>query len=127
MRSATDYLYARQQLVGETVPDRPDHLARRYVYAHGVPVAVIDYPRGQALKPNMKHGGYATQATDYAQALLDRVSGRSPRIAYVHANEIGTPVAVTDGAQRVQWRAQYRLYGGAKWPRQQAPRRIRSR
>ncbi len=95
MRSATDYLYARQQLVGETVPDRPDRLARRYVYAHGVPVAVIDYPRGQMLKPTGKHGGYATQATDYPQALLDRVSGRSPRIAYVHANEIGTPVAVT--------------------------------
>jgi RHS repeat-associated protein len=110
----TEFLYFRQQLVAETMPNRPDLLARRYVYAHGVPVAVIDYPQGQALRAESDWtNGSMTRAVSLAYALIDTVTGRAPRVAYVHANEIGTPVAVTDAAQKVVWRAQYRVYGEA--------------
>jgi RHS repeat-associated protein len=96
------------------MPNRPDLLARRYVYAHGVPVAVIDYPQGQALRAESDQtNGSVARAVSLAYALADTVTGRAPRVAYVHANEIGTPVAVTDAARKVVWRAQYRVYGEA--------------
>ena len=112
---ATDYLFARQQLVAETVPNDPALLARRYVYAHNVPVAVIHYPHGQRMRAHAAAStGPAARAADYGHALLDRLAGRAAQIVYLHANEIGTPVAATNSAQRVLWRAQHRIYGEAQ-------------
>src|SRR5690606_17301410 len=116
----TDYLWQGMRLVGETVPearatvsdgqrepkaDAP-RLARRYVYAHKVPVALIDYTDGAEFR-DQGDGGM----TAWFGALWRWLSADAGELRFVHANEIGTPVAVSDSQARVIWRARPTAYG----------------
>lgn len=108
--NSTQYLWHQHRLAAE-VRERPGAaptLSRRHVYAHGVPVATIDYPAGRALSLHRP----PWQQT--VLALWDRMRGQAPRLHFVHANEIGAPVAVTDPRRRVVWRAAYQAYGSAR-------------
>lgn len=88
-----DYFYLNNQLVAQTDqassagPGGPDSplITRRYVYAHHVPVAIIDY----------------TVQTPTGQAY------------FVHADAQGAPRLMTDGEQRIRWQADYSPLGKA--------------
>ena len=108
-------------MVGETVPEGASKMAteaatwegefrlsRRYVYAHGVPVAVIDHEGGAVLQTQPSGAGA------WASALWRWVSESAPRITSVHSNEIGTPIAATDARGKLIWRAEYSAYGLVK-------------
>ncbi|MFY9478530.1 MAG: DUF6531 domain-containing protein, partial [Aquabacterium sp.] len=109
----TQYLWQGMKLVAETQPQAisaaakvyPAKLARRYVYAHSVPVAVIDYADGAELRADEGDVGA------WFVALWRWLSADGGELRFVHANEIGTPVAVTDAKARVIWRAKPTAYG----------------
>ncbi|TAH48574.1 MAG: hypothetical protein EYC67_05055, partial [Betaproteobacteria bacterium] len=106
---STQFLWDSYRLVGEVAEEQGSpRLKRRYVYAHGVPVAILDYPAGRQL---------ATQGAPLSEALRalrELLGGTAPQVRYIHANEIGTPTAVTDESGRVVWRAAHTLYGEAR-------------
>jgi len=111
----TSYLYWQQRLVAQSVAGQPDRIARRYVYAHGVPVALIDYPRGQPLADvDEQPEALWVRTRALLRAALAWINGSSVQLHFVHANEIGTPTAVTDGNRRVLWRARLSAYGEAR-------------
>ncbi|RZL10297.1 MAG: hypothetical protein EOP40_06875 [Rubrivivax sp.] len=112
----TQYLWQGMKLVAEMLPqavsqagngqdEAPAKLARRYVYAHGVPVAVIDYADGAKLRRDERGVGA------WFVAVWRWIGRGDGELRYVHANEIGTPVAVTDAKARVIWRARPTAYG----------------
>ena len=110
----TQYLWQGLKLVAETRPQTVSakdakassaKLARRYVYAHNVPVAVIDYADGAELQED------EDSISAWFIALWRWVSADGGELRFVHANEIGTPVAVTDAKARVIWRAKPTAYG----------------
>ncbi|NBD22228.1 hypothetical protein GTZ97_16355, partial [Aquabacterium fontiphilum] len=115
----TQYLWQGMTLVAETAPTHTTgaaepssapRLARRYVYAHHVPVAVIDYEQGAELRPPESTEGLGA----WFAALWRWVSQHPGELRFIHANEIGTPVAVTDAQARLIWRAKptaYTAYG----------------
>jgi RHS repeat-associated protein len=118
----TQYLWQGMTLVAETAPTSiggsregasAPRLARRYVYAHQVPVAVIDYEEGAELRAPESTEGLGAWFT----ALWRWVSQQPGELRFIHANEIGTPVAVTDAQARLIWRAKpttYTAYGVLK-------------
>jgi hypothetical protein len=92
----TQYLWQGMKLVAETQPQAVSaaakgveasaaKLARRYVYAHSVPVAVIDYADGAELRAD--EGGVGA----WFVAVWRWISNGSGELRYVQANEIGVP------------------------------------
>lgn len=105
----THFLWQGHRLVGEASDMRGQiRLKRRYVYALGVPIALIDYPDGRVL----------SEGAGIFERMIEpgwqRLRGRGAAIRYIHANEIGTPTAVTDNAQAVLWRARHAAFGEAE-------------
>lgn len=79
----THYLYDQHQRVAEASAQGGEwRVTRRYVYAHQVPVAVIEYAKDQ-----------------------------TPALLYVHADSVGLPRLVTDRFQRVRWRGRFTPFG----------------
>ncbi len=106
---STLFLWNSYRLAGEALDeDGMPRLKRRYVYAHGVPIALLDYPAGRPL------GSKVTALTDVLHTIREFVTRTTPQVRYIHANEIGTPVAVTDERSRVIWRARHSLFGEAR-------------
>lgn len=107
--SSTLFLWDSCRLAGEAVEeDGMPRLKRRYVYAHGVPVALLDYPAGRPL------ANQVTALTDVLRTVREFITRTAPQVRYVHANEIGTPVAVTDERRQVIWAARHSLFGAAR-------------
>lgn len=108
----TQYLWQDHRLAAEVTEPAAagatPTLSRRYIHAHGVVVATLDYPSGRALGPR------PAPWLETVLALWDRVRGKAPQLHHVHGNEIGAPVAVTDTRRRVVWRADYAAYGAAR-------------
>lgn len=108
----THYLWQGMKLVAETRPQTTNasasavQLSRRYVYAHDVPVAVIDYADGTELRAQKTDG-----VSGWFAAAWHWLNTEAGELRFVHANEIGTPVAVTDAQAQVIWRAQPTAYG----------------
>lgn len=82
----TDYLYLDNQVVAEAVAGAPTVVSRRYIYAHHVPVGLIDYshahPQGQLFA--------------------------------VHADALGAPRLITDDQGAIRWQADYTALGQAR-------------
>jgi RHS repeat-associated protein len=73
-------------------------------------VAVIDYEQGAELRTPESTDGLGA----WFAALWRWVSHHPGELRFIHANEIGTPVAVTDAQARLIWRAKptaYTAYG----------------
>ncbi|TBO32931.1 hypothetical protein EYS42_07150 [Aquabacterium lacunae] len=82
---------------------------RRYVYAHGVPVAVIDHPGGaSAITPAE---GPWSALLQWAQAVWRVAATPAPQLTYLHSNEIGTPVAATGARGQLLWQAEHSAFG----------------
>ena len=73
-------------------------------------MAVIDYEQGAELRSPESTDGLDA----WFAALWRWVSQHPGELRFIHANEIGTPVAVTDAQARLIWRAKptaYTAYG----------------
>jgi RHS repeat-associated protein len=78
-------------------------------------VAVIDYEEGAELRTPESTDGLDA----WFAALWRWVSQHPGELRFIHANEIGTPVAVTDAQARLIWRAKptaYTAYGVLQVP-----------
>jgi RHS repeat-associated protein len=122
--SATmSFLYLNNRLAGESSLDDPRRIARRYVYARDVPVAVLDYdePRTLDRQPAADEGEPGAFAWIGARlrGAWTSTFGDETRITYLHANEIGTPIGATDAAARVVWSPEYLVYGAIRGQRRE--------
>lgn len=89
-----DYLYLDNRLVAQAQhrqDDRPPVITRRYLYAHHVPVGMIEYGPDGA-------GSRADNGELYA----------------IHADLLGAPRLITDGQARIRWLATYTPLGDAR-------------
>lgn len=83
------YFYLNNQRVAQadhTPAQKPLLVTRRYIYAHHVPVAIIDYAR----------------------------HARAGQMYFVHADQLGAPRLVTDTERRIRWQAEYSPLGHAR-------------
>ncbi len=120
--SATmSFFYLNNRLVGESSLDEPQRIARRYVYAHDVPVAVLDYdePRTLDRQPAADEGepGVFGWMGARLRGAWTSTFGDETRVNYLHANEIGTPIGATDAAARIVWSPEYLAYGAIRGQR----------
>ncbi|TBO32928.1 hypothetical protein EYS42_07135 [Aquabacterium lacunae] len=103
---AQTFLWSQGQLSAEGHGQAID---RRYVYAHGVPVAVIDHPGGaSAITPAE---GPWSALLQWAQAVWRVAATPAPQLTYLHSNEIGTPVAATGARGQLLWQAEHSAFG----------------
>lgn len=103
------YLWSQGQLAAEGHANR---IERRYVYAHGVPVAVVDHPGG-TFAQSQAQGMWSSMAT-WAQAAWNLASTPAPQTTYLHGNELGTPVAATNAKGQVVWQAEHTAFGALR-------------
>ena len=92
---ARQYLHAGHQRLAEWRADGRggSRIARRFVYAGEVPVALLQWPDG-------------TERAD-----------DGPEVLTVHADALGQPVALSDGARRVRWQATPDAWGAVRHAR----------
>ncbi len=89
---AIGFLHREQMLEAET--DTQGRLRRHYLRWKGRIVAIVD------VDPD-------------ASSAADSALGRRHSIAWLHHDHLGTPLAATDAAGRIIWRADYDAYGHA--------------
>jgi RHS repeat-associated protein len=103
---AQTFLWSQGQLSAEGHGQAID---RRYVYAHGVPVAVIDHPGGaSAITPAESPWSALLQ---WVQTVWRVAATPAPQLTYLHSNEIGTPVAATGARGQLLWQAEHSAFG----------------
>lgn len=105
---ASHYLYSGRRLAAEwRGQGGASGVVRRYVYAQGVPVALIVYAEPQPMSR-----GYARPGL---RRLADAVT-RAPRsrVYAMHADALGAPRVLTDETAEVVWRADYTPWGQAE-------------
>jgi RHS repeat-associated protein len=116
--ASTSYFYLNNRLVGESSAGAPDRISRRYVYAHDVLIAVLDYPQPRELDrlPEAGEGepGVFGRLGARLRGAWAVTFGDDPRVTYVHTNEIGTPIGATDAEARVVWRPDHLAYGAIR-------------
>lgn len=86
--------------------DAQGRITRQYVWIDDLLIAVINAKEPAAPASVDPGSAQASALSSVWGALL-----RSSRIAYVHSNHLGAPVAVTDDNAKPIWRASYSPYG----------------
>ncbi len=102
------YLYDEQRHRAAEL-DSQGRLTREYIWLGEQLVAVIDPAQARALQSPAQ--GAWQRVERAAQVAWRRLAGGAPRIAFVHVNHLGAPVAMTDERGRPVWSAQYAPFG----------------
>jgi len=119
---ATHYLFLDNRIVAETRPaGRSVRIARRYIHAGEVPVAMIVY--GSEEPDRQEPGSHRRPLPEPARPAA---GGKAPapsgparpvhagRLYAIHADAAGMPRVVTDAAGRVRWSATATPFGQAQ-------------
>lgn len=121
----THYLYSAGKVVAEWRRAGTDEggVVRRYVYAHDVPVALIEYaqPQGFAAvsltsRQDAVAGGASSAGGEALAAQVRKALEPLPpraRVYAVHSDAVGLPRLASDEARRVRWQANYSVFGQA--------------
>lgn len=123
----THFLFHERQVVAEwRANGRQGGVVRRYIHAHGVPIAMIDYagpqrfrePPGVPLgvRGSLQPGRTPEIIRAALDGLRDAVASLPPAadIYAIHSDAIGLPRVVTDARGRIRWTADYSPFGMAK-------------
>ena len=89
--------------------DANGHITRQYIWLADHLIATLDAPQPKALRAPAE--GFWQELAQTAQALWNSLTGNADRIAFVHVNYLGAPIAVTDVAGQILWQADYAPYG----------------
>lgn len=90
--------------------DADGRIARQYLWLGDQLIATLDARQPKALQAPAE--GFLAELTQTAQALWSSITGDTDRLAFVHVNHLGAPVAATDEAGQILWQADYAPYGG---------------
>ncbi len=102
----TLYNDARQRIADL---DSQGRITRQYVWLGNQLIATLDAKQPKALQAPAK--GFWQELTQTAQTLWNSLAGNEDRLAFVHVNHLGAPVAATDERGRAVWQADYAPYG----------------
>ncbi len=104
----TVYLHEDRRRQAEV--DRRGLLKRQWIYLADLPLVVIDHPDGAT--PMTSSSTWARLRRD-VRVIADALTGRGDRLAYLHTNHLGAPVAATDRVGQLLWQAEYGAFGRA--------------
>lgn len=121
------FLFHEHRVVAEwRGNERRGGVVQRYVFAHGVPVAMIRYATPQRFQAQagplqnmhaaLQSAAYARLAGMGAHGLRHAMRGLSPEVEIhaIHADAVGLPRVVTDSHGRIRWAAEYTAFGMAE-------------
>jgi RHS repeat-associated protein len=90
--------------------DANGRITRQYLWLGDHLIATLDARQPKELQASAE--GFLAELTQTAQALWNSVTGNSGRLAFVHVNHLGAPIAATNQAGQILWQADYAPYGG---------------
>ncbi|MEW6416081.1 MAG: RHS repeat-associated core domain-containing protein [Pseudomonadota bacterium] len=101
----TLYNEARQRIADL---DADGRITRQYLWLGDHLIATLDARQPKALQASVD--GFWQELTQTARALWSSATGQTDRLAFVHVNHLGAPIAVTDEAGQILWQAEYAPY-----------------
>ena len=105
---STHALYNEQR---QRIADLDAHgrITRQYLWLGDHLIATLDARQPKALQAPAE--GFWQELTQTAQTLWSSLNGNEARLAFVHVNHLGAPVAATDERGQAIWQADYAPYG----------------
>jgi len=89
--------------------DANGRITRQYLWLGDHLVATLDARQPRALQASAD--GFWQELTQTAQALWSSITSNTDRLAFVHVNHLGAPVAATNQQGQILWQADYAPYG----------------
>ncbi len=89
--------------------DAQGKITRQYLWLANHLIATLDAKQPKALQAQVD--GFWQELTQTIHALWDSVAGSADRLAFVHVNHLGAPIAATDQKGQILWQADYAPYG----------------
>jgi len=90
--------------------DAHGRIIRQYIWLGDQLIATLDAQQPKALQAPPE--GFFAELAQTLEALWNSVTANTDRLAFVHVNHLGAPVAATDEAGRIIWQVDYAPYGG---------------
>lgn len=90
--------------------DASGRIARQYLWLGDHLIATLDARQPKAL--HAPDEGFLAELVQTVLALWNSVTGNIDRLAFVHVNHLGAPVAASNPAGQLLWQADYAPYGG---------------
>lgn len=90
--------------------DASGRITRQYLWLGDHLIATLD-----ARQPKVLHApdeGFLAELVQTVLTLWNNVTGNIDRLAFVHVNHLGAPVAASNPAGQLLWQADYAPYGG---------------
>ncbi len=92
--------------------DGAGRIIRQYLWLGDHLIATLDAAQAKPLQVPVE--GLLAELTQTVQALWSSIAGNTDRLAFVHVNHLGAPVAATDSQGHTLWQADYAPYGAAR-------------
>lgn len=89
--------------------DAKGRITRQYLWLGDHLIATLDAKQPKVLQAPAE--GFWQELTQTAQTLWSSLNGNEDRLAFVHVNHLGAPVAATDERGQAIWQADYAPYG----------------
>ena len=102
----TLYNEARQRIADL---DANGRITRQYLWLGDHLIATLDARQPKALQASAD--GFLQELTQTAEALWSSITNSTDRLAFVHVNHLGAPIATTNQQGQVLWQADYAPYG----------------
>ncbi|MHB0916491.1 MAG: RHS repeat-associated core domain-containing protein [Thiobacillus sp.] len=102
----TLYNEARQRIADL---DANGRITRQHLWLGDHLIATLDARQPKALQAPAD--GFWKELTQTARALWQSATGQTDRLAFVHVNHLGAPIAATNQAGQILWQADYAPYG----------------
>ncbi|MDZ7593506.1 MAG: RHS domain-containing protein, partial [Thiobacillus sp.] len=90
--------------------DADGRITRQYLWLGDHLIATLDARQPKSLQAPAD--GFLAELVQTVNALWNSATGQTNRLAFVHVNHLGAPVAATDRQGRILWQADYAPYGG---------------
>ncbi|MDP2110624.1 MAG: RHS repeat-associated core domain-containing protein, partial [Thiobacillus sp.] len=89
--------------------DANGRITRQYLWLGDHLIATLDARQPKALQASEE--GFLAGLSQTALALWASATGNTDRLAFVHVNHLGAPIAATNQAGGILWQAEYAPYG----------------
>lgn len=108
--SGTKYTLYNDQRQRIADLDAKGRITRQYIWLADQLIATLDARQPKDLQAPADGSWQALTQT--IQTLWSSLTGNEDRLAFVHVNHLGAPIAATDASGQAIWQADYAPYGG---------------